>query len=177
MRSVATVSTVLLGVAAIFGGVSQAAPEWTRIVGLDFWNLSAERATIRANTEREQELSATSATERRRAEVTDGLVVSLCDGTMTLAEAVDRVKALATVNPEWFTRIGDQYRRVQRVAPNATDRDIALCYLFIKMDTLRCAEELRGNPSRAAFISARAVQLNEELRSEKMDSAVTALRR
>src|SRR5262245_32455480 len=162
MRRFATVLAVVLGVAALFGGVSQAAPEWTRTAGLDFWNLSAEREQFRASAEREEDLTARHETARRRGEVAEGIAASLCDGTRTLAEAVERVKALADADPEWFAELTYNYRAAGRVAPTATDRDVAICYLFIKIDGMQYAAEQVGDVSRAAFISDRLNQLHAE---------------
>jgi hypothetical protein len=164
MRRFAAVPAVVLGVAAAVAGASQAALEWTRNAGLDFWNLSAERAQLHATREREQDLDARYEAGRRRQEAAEGIAAALCDGTITLAEAIERARALATADPELFAQRAFGYRRAGHVGPNATERDITIRYLLIKIESMRWAAEQQGDPSRAACLSTRLAQLEEELR-------------
>lgn len=163
MRRFVTVLVGLLVVLVAVAGAAWAAPEWTRTVGLDFWNLGAEKSRLESELVENQEWETTSEQARRRGEVVDGIAAAWCDGRLTLPEAVEAVSAVVRTSPDWFDQSRFSYHP-QGLPPTATDRDVVIWYLRIKLETMRVSAEHAGDLSRAATITARVAQFDAEVR-------------
>jgi hypothetical protein len=135
---------VLAGITAALVTAHAVAPEWSRAVGLDVWNLSAAEADQRESADRRDELAAQHEQLRQRVAVADHLCTQLIDGRVRLAEAADEV---IEVN-----RDRDAFFFVLRLEhPDATtDRELAACYLIAKI-----AARFYDDPSRRAEATGR----------------------
>ena len=163
MRRFVTVLVGLFVASLGVAGTAWAAPHWTKTVGLDFWNLGAEKSRLATAAVEQEELESACEQARRRLEVMDGIAADWADGRITLPEAVDAVTAVVRLSPDWFDRARVVYH-VQGISPTATDRDVVVWYLRTKLALMREAAERGGDPSREALLAARLVQLDAELR-------------
>jgi hypothetical protein len=164
MRRFATVIVALFCVAFAFAGLTQAAPEWTHANGLDFWKLDDALAQLRETAEEEQDLEDRAAAERRRVEVVTDIASSLCDGRLTLNEALNALCDRALSSPDWLARTRVIYVERQGISATSTDREVMSRYLLIKIRWMQECAEQAGDTSRAAFLSARMASIEEEMR-------------
>jgi hypothetical protein len=96
-------------------------------------------------------------------EVAEHIAAALCEGHLTLSEAIEGITTLAGTAPEWFAQLRDSYYTHVVVSSTAIDRDVVFRYLLLKIEMMRLSAELQGDTTRAIAISARLVQLEGEL--------------
>jgi hypothetical protein len=164
MRRFATGIVALLCVVFAFAGLTQAAPEWTHDNGLDFWNLGKVQAQLRETAEEKQDLEERVAAERKRIEVATNIASSLCDGHLTLNEALNALCDLARSDSDWLAATRLIYGEAQGISAAATDREVMSRYLLIKIRWMQSCADQSGDASRAAFLSARHASIEEEIR-------------
>ena len=163
MRRFVTVPAVLLCAALAFAGIAQFAPEWIRANGLDFWNVQDVQTQLRDITEQTRELEYRDVTERQRDSIATNIAASLCDGYLTLNEALSALHQLARNSPEWITKMRLSYRDTQDLPVTASDGEVLSCFLLIKIKALCIAAEVAGDVSRADFLATRLTSFEEEL--------------
>ena len=159
MRRPAIIPLVLICATVVFAGVTQATPEWSKAAGLDFWNLGHEEAQRRAVTTQGEQLNAQCERVLRRMEAVEHIAAALCEGHLTLSEAIEGITTLAGTAPEWFAQLRDSYYTHVVVSSTAIDCDVVFRYLLLKIEMMRLSAELQGDTTRAIAISARLVQL------------------
>lgn len=111
-RPGAASATVLIGLAAGFVVAHAAAPEWSRRVGLDVWNVTAVQAEYRSTAEKEQEIEAFGERAVRRREAANQVAAQLVAGSITLEHATDEVCALFADDPGATGTLSVTYHQV-----------------------------------------------------------------
>ena len=163
MRRFVTVAVSLLVVSLAVAGTAWVAPRWTKSVGLDFWNLGAEKSRLETALAEQEDWDSAGEEVRRRGEVVDGIAANWCDGRLTLPEAVDAVSAVVRTSPDWFDQARFYYE-ARGLPPTATDRDVVTWYLRVKLESMLARVEHTGDLSRAAVLAARLAQFDAEVR-------------
>jgi hypothetical protein len=108
-------AAVLSGLVLTLGVAQAAAPEWTRHVGLDVWNLSGLRAQVQGLHEEAADLESQEDRLRLEVEALDNLTARLVAGDVSLAEAT------AAAEPIMRERTGfDTAARLNYPAPTFT---------------------------------------------------------
>ena len=143
MRRFVTVLVALFVVSLGVAGTAWAAPRWTRTVGLDVWNLGAEKTSLERARAEHEEWEGACEQARRRLEVMEGIVADWADGRLALPETIDAVLAVVRSSPEWCDRARVVYQ-VDGLPPTATDRDVVVWYLRVKLALMRNSAEEAG---------------------------------
>jgi hypothetical protein len=92
-------AVVLVGLGAGLVACHVIAPEWSRHMGLDVWNLSAAEQSYRSAVETDEHLGAAIEHEAARRAAARTVVVRLINGTAILAEAADELAEIAGPDP------------------------------------------------------------------------------
>ncbi len=95
--SVATLAGFVLTV----GMVHVTAPEWSHAAGLDVWNIRHAREDLTVSLARGAELDARNARILEQIRGSDGVVVRVETGRLTLTEATAELDALNADRPAW----------------------------------------------------------------------------
>jgi hypothetical protein len=150
------------------------APAWAQANGLDFWNLGNEQALLRSEINEGRSWDNAHEQVQRRREATQHIVQRLCEGGITLNEALDATSAMAQTYPGWLASLKVSYSNGRVLPPTATDRDVLTCYLLTTIKgKLLTAEEL-NETSRSAFLSACLARLTKEARVHAKQASVSA---
>jgi hypothetical protein len=145
-------------------GFARVAPDWTHANGLDFWNLGNDKASLSNEIDEGRNWDNALELVQRRREATVSIAYRLCEGSITLDEAVDSITALAQTLPDWLPALRVSYRETGAIPQTATERDVVTCYLLITIRGMLHAAESLNETSRAAFLSASITRLDEEVR-------------
>ena len=176
MRRLATVSVVMTSLLVIgVVSVAKSAPAWTHANGLDFWNLGHDEDRLRREIDEGQNWDNAREQLQRRRELTQHITHRLCEGSISLDEAVDSISTLAQAYPRWFEAVQISYRETGVILPTATDRDVLTRYLLTAIKGMLLHAEGLNDTSRSAFLSARLARLTAEGQFHaKQTSASTA---
>lgn len=117
---------------------------WAREVGLDFWNIGAAHAQLRAAEKEGVRVEAFRERTARQIEIGDQVTAELIEGQVSLAEAAQTLEVVNRDRPGWQEGLGQLH-------PEAADmRELTACYA---LDRVHLA--LRNTPSRLPEVSAR----------------------
>jgi hypothetical protein len=140
----AAVLTVALACALLsFATARAVVPEWSRLAGLDVWNLSDDRASLREATERRAELEALAERSARREEAADHVTARLIRGA-GLSGATDELMALFRDDAGTLSALA----ALHRDAPT-------LRHAFALHAIERVRRALKRDPARRAAVVAR----------------------
>jgi hypothetical protein len=115
-----TVSTLALsGLAVVFGVSHTLAPEWTRRIGLDVWNLPSLRATAAQVEEESVETNAKSERLFQSIEAADHIIARLVAGNITLLQATDELEPLM-LHRDGFDIVWEHYYKAKTFRDGVT---------------------------------------------------------
>ncbi len=149
-------SIVLIATGLVSAAVIQSSPTWFTTTG---GRQQTAKEALRDSNDRRLNLDEEGETIRQRSALTEDVAARLCDGQLTLPEAVDAIEPLARAAPEWFHSVRLSYQGFSQVSPTATEREVITTYLLHKIEQRADQARERGDTSRATTISARRVEL------------------
>jgi hypothetical protein len=158
-----TVLVALIVVAVALVSIAKVAPEWSHTIGLDFWNSDADVPDMRSLAEAGRDIDDRVAAQHKRAGLTADIARDLCEDRITFTEAIDTLCAIAETSRQWVSDLRVSYSS-DYLSATATDRDVMVCYLLLKIKAMRILAEKQGDTAQAAFLSARLTRLEEEIR-------------
>jgi hypothetical protein len=164
MRRFALIPVVVLGLAAVGTSAAALAPEQVRAAGLDFWNVSADEADLRAAEDESRDLEADHERSRQRTTVVTRIVNELSEDRVHAADALEELAAVARSSPEWFATLRTHYQLMGFVTPTATDHEVLIKFLLVRVQARLNTAEHECDAALAPVISARRVRLEGELR-------------
>jgi hypothetical protein len=119
-------TAILLGIGAGLVSCSALAPDWSRRVGLDVWNMGAEEQNYRSAVERKEYLGATGDEHIARRAAARSVALKLIDGSETLSAAADQLSAIFRPDRGWCVALELHYPAVpderHRFARSAIER-------------------------------------------------------
>jgi hypothetical protein len=176
MQRMAVFPVVVLGLAALCAGAELVVPGTVRAAGLDFWNAGAAEADLRGALDEARALETVHEQARQRGEVVARIVADLGDDRLTLTEALEALAELARSAPDWFAKLRTHYQLVEVVSPAATDQEVLIQFLIVRLRTAIAGAQDLGDAARAAVLSARFTRLENEVRLLNGASAHSAAR-
>jgi hypothetical protein len=130
------------------GGVHAVAPDWSRRMGFDVWNISDAETQAREADEIGRDLRVHGDRVCRQIDASDHVAHALATGRVTLAVAVEELVQINRTRPAWLPAL-------RCVCPDANDdRELVARYAMGKV-----WRELADEPSRRAGVIAK---LNRE---------------
>lgn len=135
---------VLLALGAGLVAAHVIAPEWSRRVGLDVWNLPSETTLLRDATERHEEVLEDADRAARRREAASQIATKLINGTASLPEAADEIAELFRDEPGMSLTICINFQN------EPTDR-----HRFARHAIQRAKRLLVDDPTHSAAVVAR----------------------
>lgn len=158
-KTLAAVPCLTLGLL----GALAAAPDRARDAGVDFWNTDAEQNRLEAAGAEARRLEAVGDRQAARLAESERLASGLCDGRLTLDEAVDGLAAVANDNPDWFATLRSNLCSYWSLPQTAADRDVLTRYLRGRIASIQRGALESGDASRAAFVRERLIRFDEEV--------------
>jgi hypothetical protein len=150
----------LVGLISVsFVAVAQAAPEWTRDCGLDFWNYSSlASGDADAKTEA-QNLDAQQVWLKDHIDAIDHIVEQLILGEMTVDEAVRETLLIQQDRPEWLINC----RLYDPTASN--DQELTALALIRRISAFQEKARYSKDLEKEHHISLRLTELQKEVRA------------
>ena len=164
------VLTGLIATGFGFAAVMQSPPAW--LAASDGGNWTAEEALC-DSTDQRRDLDEEGEMIRQRTTLTEDIATRLCEGQLTLTEAIDAIEPLVRISPRWFRSVRLSYQSFSRVSPTATEREVIVVYLLHKIGQLADQARERGDMSRATAISARRAELEHVTPAQPFPTQVT----
>jgi hypothetical protein len=162
MCRIAILSSIVLCITLALVGVDQLAPQWTKRVGLDFWNLDQMDGSLKDENTRSKRIDYELEKISLRREMVDRITLDLCDYRITLVEAVELMLPIINSNPVWYSRVQLECNHQGVSASN--DREMVIQFLRANIHGLADIAIALRKDARAAAIANRLAHLEIEIR-------------
>ncbi len=145
--------------AVFLGPVVLLAIGWLAV--MEFRDISADSAQLRVLAAEDQKWEAELERARGRETVGHDIAAALCDGRITLEEAIESVMTLADDSPDWVVMLRSRYCYHGYVPSTASNHDVMTRYLRIQLESMKSVAESAGDRPRVVSLSAHLAHLED----------------
>jgi hypothetical protein len=174
MRRFAIIALTIVCLTCSLVGVNETMKK-IRYTGLDFWNYFAESNRLECESEKSRDLDCELEVLNQWSQSTNSVAISLCNGQITINDAIDSVRTLLANSPYKGADLRTCYITSGYLRADAAERDTSACFLLLAIKSLQRGAEQTGDKTSAAFFSEHLIPIFKEAKAQSQCLSPTIL--